>query len=171
MDIEKALKKYRFKKSLVETTLARIEQYKFAIAHPEMWVKDYIPTVEREIGMPGAPLRNTSSPVEKFMIEKELSEEMIKEWIREDESRIFIKKLEVEQIELALDGITSQEKYIIELKYFNGLSWKEIELNYNEKFKQRNYVGYEWLKKVNKEAISKVEDILMPFYDRFNIVQ
>lgn len=169
MDIEKALKEYRFKKSLVETTLARIEQYKFAIAHPEMWFKDYISS-GRELGMPGAPLRNTSSPVEKFIMDKELNEETIKEWISNDESRIFITKLEVEQIDLALKSLTGQEKYLIELKYFDDMSWREIEENFNNKFKHRNNVSFEMLKKKNKEALSKVQDILKLFYNQFSMV-
>lgn len=167
MDIEKILKEYKHKKSLVETTLARIDQYNYAIDNPNM-IADLCYKIEtREPGMPSSPLRNTESPVEKVLEEKELTVEILKEWIKEDESRIFFTKLEVEQIEIALTGLTLEEKFIVESKYFNNLFWREIELNFNNRFRGQNYVSDERLRKINKEAIQDLEIILQPFYKQF----
>lgn len=169
MDIEKVLREYKKKKSSVETTLARIDQYKFAIAHPEMWYKDYIPE-GKEPGMPGKPrVGYVSDTMTNYIIGKDLTIDILKDWVKDDESRIFIIKLEVEQIEKALDGLTSQEKYIIQLKYFEKMFWKDIELNFNVKFRQKNYITYEMLKKSNKEALDKLEQILSPFYNQFRV--
>lgn len=168
MNIEAILKEYKINKAFVETTMARIEQYKYAIAHPEAWYKDYIPA-SSPLGMPGKPKGSGTSPVENYIVEKELNEEIIREWIRQDESRIFFKKLEIEQIECAMNkGLNKQEQYVITLKYFEGgMSWGEIELSYNNEFRQKNYVTYETLKKDNKKALNKLTTILEPFYNQF----
>lgn len=168
MDIEKILQEYRFKKSFVETTQARIEQYKLAILHPEMWNKDYIPP-SREIGMPGKPHGSgvPRSPVELFVTNKELNEDIIKEWIRDDESRIFKMMLEVEQLEKAMLCLTKQEKFIIECKYFDRMFWKNIEIIYNQQFRQQNYITVSGIRKINDEALNKLEMILEPFYNQF----
>lgn len=164
MDIAKKLREYKYKKSLVDTTLARIEQYKYAIAHPELR-ENYFSISNREIGMPGAPLRSTASPIEKVVIENELTEEILNEWIREDSSRIFIIKLEIDQIDIALEGsLTKQERAIIKWKYFDNMFWKDIEINYNNEFRQKNYVSQERLKQTNKDSLKTLEYILAPFY-------
>lgn len=163
MDICKVLSEYKYKKSLVDTTLARIEQYKYAIAHPEVR-ENYFSISNRELGMPGAPLRNTSSPIEKIVTENELTEETLKEWIKEDQSRIFIIKLEIDQINGALESLTKQERSIITWKYFDNMFWKDIEINFNDDFRQKNYVSHEMLRKINKESLKKLEYILEPFY-------
>ncbi|MDF2878613.1 MAG: hypothetical protein K0S30_1709 [Clostridia bacterium] len=164
MDIAKKLREYKYKKSLVDTTLARIEQYKYAIAHPELR-ENYFSISNREIGMPGAPLRSTASPIEKIVVENELTEEILNEWIREDRSRIFIIKLEIDQIDIALEGsLTKQERAIIKWKYFDNMFWKDIEINYNNEFRQKNYVSQERLKQNNKDSLKTLEYILAPFY-------
>ena len=169
MDIEKTLKEYKHKKSLVDTTLARIGQYNFAIDNPDMIADLSYSTVSRELGMPGAPLRNTSSCVERIVMEKELTIEDLREWIKDDESRIFFIKLEVEQIEIALCSLNPQEKYILELKYFDNLFWRDIEINFNNRFRGQNYVGDERLRKINKSALTEIKTILSPFYRQFKI--
>ncbi len=168
MDIEKTLREYKIKKAYVETTLARIEQYKFAIAHPEMWVKYYVPS-GKEIGMPGAPLRNTQSPIERELTMKELTVDTIKDWIQDDENRIFLPKLKVEQIEMALEALTKQQKAIIEYKYFENMNWKNIEINFNKQYRQMNYITVAGLRKINSDSIDKLIEILGPFYNQFNI--
>lgn len=169
ISIEEILREYKHKKSIVDTTVARIDQYKYAIGHPEMIMDRQYSFNSREIGMPGAPLRNTASPVERFITDKELTIDVLQEWIKDDESRVFFKKLEVEQINLALNSLTPQEKYIIDLKYFNDMFWRDIEINFNGKFRQKNYLSYEMLKKINKDALDKLSSILQPFYNQFQI--
>ncbi|WP_045517745.1 hypothetical protein [Clostridium sporogenes] len=167
INIEEVLKEYRGKKSIVETTLARIEAYRYALAHPEIIAENYYNVNTKEPGMPGAPLRNTSSPIERGIEIKELTEEAIKEWIEEDESRIFFYQLEVEQIEKALQGLTHQEKYIVELKYFDSMFWREIERNFNDKFRQNNYITTSGLRKMTNRALAKLKETLAPFYNRY----
>lgn len=163
MKIETWLKQYKTNKSFVETTEARIEQYKYAIAHPEVWYKDFSLS-SATLGMPGRPKGSKSSPVEVYVVEKTLDENIIKEWIKEDESRVFAKKMELQQIDMALLALTKQEKYIIELKYFEGMFWKDIEISYQEHFTQ--YITEIRLKQIRKEAIVKLEQILFPFYSK-----
>jgi hypothetical protein len=170
MNIEKVLREYKMKKAAVETTNARIEQYKWAMSHPEEWYKDYIPDSSSVLGLPGRPKGSPApSSVETFVDDKELNSDILKSWIRKEESRIFLTKLEVTQIEIALNSLNKQERYIIELKYFDDMFWRDIEVSFNGVFRAKNYVTFETLKKMNKDALSKLTIILEPFYDNFKI--
>lgn len=161
MNITKILKEYKGKKAIVENAEVRIETWEYALAHPELWENVYFsPGRTGELGMPLPPLRSNKSPVELSLEYKEITSENIKEWIREEESRIIFTKLEVMQIENAINGLTQWEKYIIECKYFEGMAWRSVEINFNDKFKQKNDLTEERIKQINREAIKKVENIL-----------
>ncbi len=165
MDIEKILKSYKEKKAYVEATEARIEGWKNAIQHPEMWYKDYIPQ-GRELGMPGRPHGSPPAPIENYVVGKQLTVDMIKEWIAQDQSRIFTIKIEIEQIEKALEGLTRQERCVIELKYFENMFWRDIEINFNNLYRQKNYITDIRLKQINREALNKLFKILQPYYEK-----
>ena len=101
--VEQALKEYKVKKSKVEATEARIQAYEYAIQHPEIWERSYVPGCG-EIGIPQC--HSNESPVERIFTEKELTTDMIRQYIEDDKSRIFPLKMEVEQIEKALEGLS-----------------------------------------------------------------
>ena len=88
--LEKILREYKIKKSILETTNARIKAYTDAMNNPELIASWGYSINTRELGMPGAPLRNTSSPIEREICDSELTIEIIKEWIAEDMGRIYI---------------------------------------------------------------------------------
>ena len=167
MNIEKRLREYKIKKSKVETALARIEAWNNALNNPEEVTAIYR-TSSKELGMPrssnpsGITLDNEITDIEQ-------GQELIREWIKEDESRISPLKLEVEQIEIALRSLTIGERYVIECKYFDNMFWNNIEINYNERFRGKNYVTVARLRQINKEALDKLVDILSVFYKRYDI--
>lgn len=142
IQLEKILREYKVKKSTVDTTNARIQAYTDAINNPELIKSWSFSANTRELGMPGAPLRNTSSPVEREVCEEMLNIDLIREWIVEDKSRIYRYNLQINIIESALKALTIQERYIIELKYFERMCWNNIEISFNEQFKQKNDVTY-----------------------------
>lgn len=162
--IENALKDYKRKKSVIETTLARIENYKKAINDPESFTHIFLGS-PREPGMP----RGTSnaSSVEMTITDKEEAIETLRQWIKDDQSRIYPYQIEKEQIDGAMGALTTQERFIIECKYFENMFWRDIEINFNDKFRQQNYITYEGLKKMNKEALELLARILEPYYTRF----
>lgn len=164
MKIEQILKEYNSKKVMIEATEARIEQYKWAIAHPEEWYRDYIPE-GRELGMPGAPRGSGISidPVSGYIHEKELNEEILRDWIRREESKIFFKRLEIKQLDLSMKVLLPKERFIIENKYMlDALSWNDIELNYTKSFNEQ--LTMIALKKKCRNAIDKLKTVLKPFY-------
>lgn len=166
MRITEILKEYKWKKSLVDTTLARIKAYKNVIDNPELISEWSWSESGKELGMPGAPLRNTSSPIEKQVCQQELTVEILRQWIKEDESRIFRAKTEVEQVEKALEGLTLQQKYVVECKYFERMNWREIEININDHFRQQNNITESGLRKINAEALQQLEVVLYSFYNK-----
>ena len=164
--IEKALRDYKRKQSVVETTLARIENYKKTINNPDDFTAIYLGS-PKGIGMPRGT--NISSPVESAITDKEKAIEILKEWIIEDKSRIYPYQIELEQIDGALNALTIQEKFIIECKYFENMFWRDIEINFNDKFRQQNYITDSGIRKINAESINLLAKILKPYYTRFKI--
>ena len=164
MKIETVLREYKIKKSLVETTVARIDAYNDIINNPLLVAEWTIYPTGTELGMPKA--KNNTSTVEREICKRELTIETIKEWIADDEARIFKTTIEVKQIETAMDALTKQEKFIIEFKYFERMCWKNIEMNFNEQFRQQNYITDSGIKKINTQAVATLQTILNGFYDK-----
>ncbi|MBW9154246.1 hypothetical protein [Clostridium estertheticum] len=166
--LEKILRNYKTIKSIIDTTNARIQAYREAINNPELISSWGFSNGNRELGMPGAPLRNTSSPVEREICDNELTVEIIEDWIKEDKSRIYRKKLQAGIIENSLEALTIQERYIIKMKYFEKMNWNNIELNFNNEFKQKNDITSERIKKINAQSIISLLKIFIPLENTFN---
>lgn len=167
--IEAALKDYKRKKSVIETTLLRIETYKAAIEDPESFTH-VLPSPKVGLGMP----RGTSigSSVEIAINDKEEAVELLQEWIKDDKSRIYPYQIELEQINGALAALTIQERFIVECKYFEKMFWNDIEISYNDKFSRaKNYITVSGIRKMNSEALDMLETILEPYYNRFKIIK
>lgn len=167
--IEAALRDYKRKRSVIETTLLRVEQFKEAIKDPFSYNGVLLGT-SREPGMPSSGNGGGGSSVEFAVENKERATELLEEWIKDDQSRIYPYQIEKEQIDAALGALTRQQRYIIECKYFEGMFWRDIEVVFNEQFRQKNYITYEQLKKLNKDALDLLANILEPYYSRFKIL-
>jgi len=164
MDIEFRLKRYKEKKALVNTIEIRIEAYERMLAESD---DDYfIISLPSELGMPRSPNRGGSS-TEKAVTSMECDREAIKEIIKNEKSRLFWPKLEIEQIDGALKALTTWENYIIECKYFDDMSWRNIEINFNKQFPQRNDLTEGRLRQINEEGLKKLNPILKPFYNEY----
>lgn len=164
MNIEQALRNYKKRKSIVETIEIRITAYERMLEESDDELFQIVPS--SELGMPRSPNRG-GSPTERAILVMECTREEIKELIKDDKSRLFWPKLEVEQIEKALEGLTAWEKYIVEIKYFDGMSWRNIEISFNKQFPQKNDLTEERLRQINREAIEKLSEILTPFYAQY----
>ena len=163
-NIEDKLRNYKKNRAEVNTTLQRIEIWERMLADGDM--SKFVNTPAITPGMPKAPLRQ-SSPVENIVEESEVTAELVEQWIEDEKSRIFWKKLEVEQIEEALKALTTEQKYVISKKYFEEWSWRTIEINFNEDFKHRGAVYERGLRYICREALKIIADILNPFYQQF----
>lgn len=164
--IETALRDYKRKRSVIETTLLRIDSFKEAIKDPDSFTHVML-GASKEPGMPRGS--GGSSSVEIAISNKEKSIELLNEWINEDKSRIYPYQIEKEQIDAALGALTRQQRYIVECKYFEDMFWRDIEVVFNDMFRQKNYITYEQLKKLNKDALDLLINILEPYYLRFKI--
>lgn len=164
--IENALRDYKRKKSVVETTLARIGQYKEALNNPDSFTHVFLGS-SREPGMPRST--GVGSPVEISIDNKEEAIELLKQWIKDDHSRIYPYQIELEQIDGALNALTRQERFIIECKYFEGMFWRDIEISFNDRFRQQNYITVSGIRKMNTQALSMLAKILEAYYERFKI--
>lgn len=166
--IECALKDYKKKKSVVETTLERIEVFKKAINKPDEFRGLFLGS-NKELGMPTGKGGRIDSEVERITLTKEQGRELIKIWTEDDKSRIYPYQIELEQIDGAMKALNSQERYIIECKYFECMFWGDIEISFNDKFRQRNYITVSGIRKMNVEALELLIKILEPYYNRFKI--
>jgi len=166
--LEKRLRDYKRKKSILETTLSRIEVYENAISNPDEFNGLYLGK-SKEVGMPSGKGFKCSSPVEFDILSKEDEIQRLKEWIKEDKSKIYMLQIEMEQLTAALNAITNQKRYIVECKYFEKMFWRDIEISFNNKFRQQNYISTEGIRKLNRQALYTLSEILSPFYDRINL--
>lgn len=91
------------------------------------------------------------------------------EILNDDKSRIYPYQIEKEQIDAALGALTKQQRFIIECKYFEDMFWRDIEINFNEKFRGQNYITVEGIRKMNRQAIELLAMILEPYYSRFRV--
>lgn len=168
MNIENILRQYKEKKSKVDIALARIGAWEKALQNPGMIVS-IVNADERILGMPKGSF-NITSPVERELCKEEESEqteekiiETIKELIQTEQSRIYWLKLEIDTVTIALQALSVQERFVVECKYFERMTWREIEIEYNKKYTCTTECT---LKRKYKEIINKLEDITEPFCEK-----
>lgn len=166
MNIKKMLNEHKEKKSKLDIMLSTIDAWEHAVKNPETIVY-LVQTSGIELGMPRGSF-NINSPVEKEVINKiedfKLAIELVREWIKEEESRAFPLKIDVMRVEHSLNSLANDEVYIIECKHFENLIWRDIELNYNNKYtRKNNYITESGLRKKYDDIIKKLYNVLKPF--------
>lgn len=109
-------------------------------------------------GMPKA--KNNNSPVENRVIKQIVTREMVKQWIKDDKSRLALLEYEIKQIDIALGSLTEEENYIIELKCIDNWKWRQVELSFNDKFRKGREITEEGLKDIKENALKKMKEIL-----------
>lgn len=159
MNIEKALKDYRKNKGKIETSEERCRYWQECLdtMSDDEIAKEFIYTQPDTYGMPKA--RNNNSPVEKEVVSHEVTREMVKQWIIDDQSRIRPIKQEIKQIEIALGSLTEEENYVIDCKCIDNWKWVQVEIGFNEKYRDDNKITIERLKRIKIEALEKMKDI------------
>ena len=127
--LEERLRLYKKHKAEVNTALQRIAIWEDALKKGELWLFEN--SVNKILGMPRGNM--VSSPTEQIASHNEVTRELVEEWIDEDKSRMRYKKIEIEQIEEALKALTKEQETIIKCKYFEEMTWRNIEIAFNER--------------------------------------
>lgn len=162
--LEERLKLYKKHKAEVITTLQRITVWEETLKKGDLWAFEYHSS--KILGMPHGT--TTSSPTESEASNREITAELVQEWIDEDKSRIRYKIVEIEQIDEALKALTKEQETVIWCKYFESMTWRNIEILFNERHSVgRIYITSEGLKKINKEALELLWQILGPLLQRY----
>lgn len=166
-ELENKLNNFRKNKAFVEATEIRIKTYEELLKSNTDDVLSLIfdNTDSIELGMPRAK-GIISKPTEQAIFKKEIRREKVQEWIDEDRSRILMPKLELLQIATALKALNDEERYIIELKYFNKWTWGAIEQEFNSKFRNlyNTYISESGIKKIKRRSTETICEILNNFY-------
>lgn len=161
---EERLRLYRKHKAEVNTTLQRVEVWEQALKQGDLRMFEY--SVSRLAGMPRSS--NSSSPTEIEAGLREITVEMVRDWIEEDKSRVYYKKVEIDQIEEALKALTGEQRTVVTSKYFDCMTWRNIEAVFNERHSVgRVYITNEMLRKINKESLEILWEILGPLFQRY----
>lgn len=160
MNIEKALKDYNVKKGKIGTIKERCEYWQYCLdtMSDDQIAKEFVYESTDTYGMPKA--KNNNSPVETTIVTKEVTRNMVKQWIKDDQSRMRPLEHEIKQIEIALGSLTEEENYVIECKCIDRWKWRQVEIGFNEKFRNEKAITEEQLKKKKKEALKKMEEVL-----------
>lgn len=163
--VEEGLRNYKKNKCRIESTLRRIEVYEELLKSGED-IELFIGE-SKELGMPRSNTNSISSIVELRILSQEDQRETLKQWIKDDKSRIYPLQIEKEQIDGALNSLTEREKYIVECKNFEDMFWREIEISFNDKYRQQNIISEEGLRKIYKASMNTIILLLSPYYARF----
>lgn len=160
MDINKALKDLKKNKGKIETTEERCNYWQECLdtMSDDEIAREFIYQQLDTYGMPKA--KNNNSPVEKEVVMHEVTREIVKQWIKDDLSRIRPIKQEVKQIEIALGSLTEEENYVIDCKCIDNWKWAQVEISFNEKFRNKDKITIEQLKKIKIEALKKMNEII-----------
>ena len=162
--LEERLKLYKKHKAEVMTTLQRIMVWEQALKSGELHLFEY--TASRILGMPHST--STISSTESTACSREVTSELVQEWIDEDKSKVRHKTVEIEQIDEALKALTKEQRTVIESKYFESETWRNIEILFNERHSVgRVYITVEMLRKINKETLGILWEILGPLFQRY----
>lgn len=162
--LEERLKLYKKHKAEVNTTLQRITVWEEALKAGELWLFEN--SITRIIGMPHAT--STTSPTESIACSREVTREMVEAWIDEDRSKMRFKTLEMEQIDEALKALTREQRTVVESKYFEVMTWRNIEIEFNNRHcVGRICITKEMLMKINKESLEVLWEILGPLFQRY----
>ncbi|MDP4158212.1 MAG: hypothetical protein Q8911_00410 [Bacillota bacterium] len=162
--LEERLKLYKKHKAEVITTQQRISVWEEALKAGELWAFEY--HTSKVLGMPH--VTTTSSPTESMASDREVTAELVQEWIDEDKSRMRYKIVEIEQIEEALKALTREQRTVIECKYFELMTWKNIEIQFNEQHSRgRVFIQTDGIRKINSEALEILWQILGPLFQRY----
>lgn len=162
--LEERLKLYKKHKAEITTASQRIIVWQDALKSGELWLFEN--SVSKVLGMPHAT--TTTSPTEQIASHREMTAEMVQDWIDEDKSRIRYKTVEIEQIDEALRALTKEQQTVIESKYFEVMTWRNIEIAFNERHSVgRVYITDEMLRKINKAALEVLWEILGPLFQRY----
>lgn len=160
MNIEKALKELKKNKGKIATTEERIKYWQFCLdtMTDEEIAAEFIYTEGDTYGMPRT--RTNESPIEKEVVFHEVTREMVKQWIKDDQSRIRPIKNQVKQIEIALGSLTEEENYVIECKCIDNWKWVQVEIGFNEKYRDKDKITIEQLKNIKTKGLKKMEEII-----------
>ncbi len=160
MDINKALKDLKKNKGKIETTEERCNYWQECLdtMSDDEIAREFIYQQLDTYGMPKA--KNNNSPVEKEVVMHEVTRETVKQWIKDDLSRIRPIKQEVKQIEIALGSLTEEENYVIDCKCIDNWKWVQVEISFNEKFRSKDKITIEQLRKIKLKAIEKMNEIV-----------
>lgn len=160
MKLEETLKNYKKIKGKIEIIVARCEHWKHCLdtMTDEEIASNFIYEKSDTYGMPKT--KSNESIVERTAIIHEVTRQMIKEWIKEDKSRLGMLEYEIKQIDIALGSLTEEENFVIECKCIDNWKWKQVEIAFNEKYRQGSEITEEGLKNIKENALKKMKEIV-----------
>jgi hypothetical protein len=159
MKITDVLKKYRYKKARIDTAYARIKGFEEILKLGNFSMLQWNNNSDN-FGMPKA--RNNQSIIETEIMIKDnnikITAELVKQLIKNEKSRIFPLEQEIKLIDKALNALSQQDRYIVELKYMDNLDWRDVEISFFEQYR-KNLTEIR-LKQIAAESISMLNCIL-----------
>lgn len=160
MTIEQCLREYKKNIGKITTIEERDKYWQYCLntMTDEEIASEFVYEKQDTYGMP--KVKNNESPVEIEVVIHEVTREMVKQWIKDDQSRIRPLKQQVKQIEIALGSLTEEENYVIECKCIDNWKWAQVEIGFNEKYRDKDKITTERLKRIKIEALKKMEEII-----------
>ena len=164
------IKKHKQNKSRLECAKIRLEGLKdninkgYGIKETDRETIEGMTYSKNVDGMPGSP--SNDSKVERIVTTYREEQDRLrkpKSGDMFDEKRMLEEKIkrlqyEVDLVEAMLRALTTDERYIVEMKLIEEMSWQSLVKSYMEENKM--YKDERTLRRIKKQAIDKMENVL-----------
>ena len=154
INIEEMLEKYKSNRSQLELLECKMQRKENEI---QLLDPSYISAVQYS-DMPKSKTNKFSSVVENTVIETELNKEeanRLKGELWDMASEHFDLKLKVKEVNALLEGLTEEERFVIEQFYINDVTWRIVAERYCKEF--GIYISKTPLKNKRDNAFEKME--------------
>lgn len=118
------------------------------------------PSVKAQVITDMPTQHNPDSPVERFAVQSEQRQIELNAKLIIVQNELFELKCKVDKVEIYLDVLGSEERFIIEQKYIESLKWPNVEDVFQCKYKKR--LNTNRLLIIHNMAIKQIEQLMQP---------
>ena len=151
------LKNYKRNVADIELAKIKIGEWKGQLIVDAITINDLYPQ-KRKQHLGNKKNTSPAMPTEESIIRAEAIKEKIKEWIKEEQQRIRKLKKQVKVIDILLESLSEENRFIMELKFKEQEKWHIITRKFNKKFRD-DYDDYITQSGIKKKYLVIIEEI------------
>ena len=159
--VTKLLKNYKRNIAYIELAQIKIGEWKETLKKDAITINNLYPKKQpQHLGI--EKVRNLKSPTEDIVMRAETLKDRIRNWIKEEKSKIRECQKNVKIIDILLESLPDEDRFLMELKYKEHEKWHIITRKFNKKYRDEydDYITLSGVKKKNQVIIEELESRL-----------